>query len=393
MRQAPSHPRRADDIDRPKWDAFVASRPEADLLQTWAWGECTALAGEPPARLLLDDDGRIRGVAQALMRPAGFGRQVAYVPHGPIWDRSAPDADRLFAWLIQGLRTLARKEKALVVKLDPRAEPGDPTDIAALATAHKLRRAPDLQAPTTRLIDLRDGATELEASWHTDARRLSRRAEREGTQVTISRDADPAEIAILHDLLTATAERADFRVRSPEFLIRLATEFAASGGWYLGIARVDGTPVAAMAFPRLANRAYYLYGALLRDERYKHHYAAHAVMAHMLRTRRRWLHHRRHVGRHRTGRRQRRSRLEGLLRLQAHLRRHPAPPPRPLRPRHRSVLVWGAGSVVPIASRKLRIATKRPSLVVDSSEGAPLAASFWTWQRTQHDVGSVRSQR
>lgn len=274
--------RRADETDRPKWDAFVASRPEADLLQTWAWGECNALAGEPPARILLDDDGQIRGVAQVLLRPAGFGRHVAYVPHGPIWDRSALDADRLFAWLLQGLRTLARKEKALVVKLDPRAEPGDPTDIVTLATVHQLRRAPDLQAPTTRLIDLRDGATELEASWHPDARRLSRRAEREGTQVTISRDPDPAEIGILHDLLTATAERVDFRVRSPEFLTRLATEFAASGGWYLGIARVDGDPVAAMAFPRLANRANYLYGALLRDERYRHHYPAHAIMANML---------------------------------------------------------------------------------------------------------------
>ncbi len=38
-----------------------------------------------------------------------------------------------------------------------------------------------------------------------------------------------------------------------------------------------------MAFPRLADRAYYLYGALLRDERYKHHYPAHAIMANMLR--------------------------------------------------------------------------------------------------------------
>jgi lipid II:glycine glycyltransferase (peptidoglycan interpeptide bridge formation enzyme) len=275
--------RRADDTDRSAWDAFVASRREADLLQTWAWGECTALAGEPPARLVLEDAGEIRGVAQALMRPAGFGRQVAYVAHGPIWDRSSPDADKLFAWLLQGLRTLARKEKALVVKVDPRAEPGDPTDIAGLAEAHDLRRAPDLQAPTTRLVDLLDGGEQLQASWHADARRLSRRAEREGTQVTVSRAPDPAEIEILHDLLTRTAEHGDFRVRSPAFLTRLATEFAASNGWYLGIARVEGTPIAAMAFPRLADRAYYLYGALLRDERYKHHYGAHAVMATMLR--------------------------------------------------------------------------------------------------------------
>lgn len=271
--------RRADDTDRPAWDAFIASRPEADLLQSWAWGECTALAGEPPARLLLDDNGQIRGVAQALMRPAGFGRQVAYVAHGPIWDRSAHDPDRLFAWLLQGLRTLARKERALVVKLDPRAEPADDTDIAALAKANGLRPAPDLQAPTTRIVDLLDGADQLEASWHADARRLSRRAEREGTRVTLSREPNTGDLAILHELLTLAAEHGDFRVRSPEFLERLATELSATNGWYLGIARVEDTAIAAMAFPRIGKRAYYLYGALRRDPEYKHHYGSHAVMA------------------------------------------------------------------------------------------------------------------
>jgi lipid II:glycine glycyltransferase (peptidoglycan interpeptide bridge formation enzyme) len=276
--------RRSDDTDRPAWDAFIASRPEGDLLQSWAWGEASALAGEPPVRILLEDAGQIRGVAQALVRPAGFGRQVAYVAHGPVWDRSASDADRLFNWLLQGLRTMARKEKALVVKLDPRAEPGDSTDIARLAAEHRLRRAPDLQAPTTRLIDLLDGAEQLEASWHADARRLSRRAEREGTKVTVSRNPDPADIATLHGLLTATAERGAFRVRSPEVLERLASELATTNGWYLGIARVDETPIAAMAFPRIGNRAYYLYGALRRDPEYKHHYGAYAVMATMLRT-------------------------------------------------------------------------------------------------------------
>jgi lipid II:glycine glycyltransferase (peptidoglycan interpeptide bridge formation enzyme) len=274
--------RRADDTDRPDWDAFVAGRPEADFLQSWSWGECTSLANEPPARILVEDGGRVRAIAQALLRPAGFGRKVAYVPHGPVWDRSAPDADRIFAWLMQGLRTLGRKEKALVVKMDPRAELGDGFDFTPLADEHRLRRGPDLQAPTTRIVDLLDGGEQLEASWHADARRLMRRAQREGTQVTIGRQPDDAELAILFDLLTRTADRADFRVRSPEFLARLATELARSSGWYLGIARVEGTPIATMAFPRIGERAYYLYGALLRDERYKHHYGSHAVMAAML---------------------------------------------------------------------------------------------------------------
>jgi lipid II:glycine glycyltransferase (peptidoglycan interpeptide bridge formation enzyme) len=276
--------RRADDTDRPAWDAFVAARPEADLLQAWGWGACTALADERPVRILVEDGGRIRGCAQVLMRTAPFGRQIAYVPHGPVWDRSASDADRIFAWLIQGLRTLGRRERAIVVKLDPRAEPGELLDFARLAAEHGLRRAPDLQAPTTRIVDLLDGGAELEASWHADARRLSKRAAREGTAVTISRTPDVAELSVLHQLLTDVAEHADFRVRTPEFLQRLATEFSAGDGWYLGIARVDGTPIAAMAFPRLGDRAYYLYGALRRDERYKHNYGSHAVMAEMLRS-------------------------------------------------------------------------------------------------------------
>jgi lipid II:glycine glycyltransferase (peptidoglycan interpeptide bridge formation enzyme) len=276
--------RRADDTDRPAWDAFVASRPEADLLQAWGWGECSALTGEMPYRILVEDGGTVRGVAQALLRPAGFGRQVAYVSHGPVWDRSAADAERIFAWLMHGLRTLARKERALVVKMDPRAEPGDPIDFAPLAAEHRLRQAPDLQASTTRIVDLLDGGEQLEASWHADARRLWKRAAREGTRVTISREPDDSEIAVLHDLLADVAEHADFRVRSPEFLTRLATEFATSGGWFLGIARVDDVPIAAMAFPRVGDRAYYLYGALLREDRYKHHYGSHAVMATMLRT-------------------------------------------------------------------------------------------------------------
>jgi lipid II:glycine glycyltransferase (peptidoglycan interpeptide bridge formation enzyme) len=236
--------RRAADPDRPAWDAFVALRPEADLLQTWAWGECTATMGEIPHRILLEDDGRIRGIAQALLRPAGFGRHVAYVPRGPVWERNAPDADKLFAWLLHGLRSLARKQNAIVVKIDPRHEPGETTDIPALTAEHDLRPGPDLQARTTRLIDLLDGGPQLEASWHADARRLSKRAAREGTTVTITREADPAEVAVLHDLLGSASARNDFRIRPRDFLQRLATEFAAMDSWYLGVARVGGTTTA-----------------------------------------------------------------------------------------------------------------------------------------------------
>ncbi|MEO8246216.1 MAG: peptidoglycan bridge formation glycyltransferase FemA/FemB family protein, partial [Chloroflexota bacterium] len=271
----------ADHTDQQRWDAFVASRPEADPLQMWSWGECAAIAGEPPARILAETaDGTVRGVAQALVRSAGLGRSVAYVAHGPVWDRQAADGDRLLGALLDGLRQLGAAERSIVVKLDPRSAPGDdPTELAATLTGYGLRRADDLQAPTTRLVDLRDGGEELMAAWHADARRLSRRSEREGVIVDIDRIGAGEALETFHQLLEVTAERAEFRVRDLAFLERLAASYAPDDGWYLGIASVGGTPIAGMVMPRIGERAYYLYGASLRDDAYKHKYGPYAVMA------------------------------------------------------------------------------------------------------------------
>jgi lipid II:glycine glycyltransferase (peptidoglycan interpeptide bridge formation enzyme) len=271
--------REAADADRAAWDAFVAQRDDGDLLQAWAWGECQRLAGERPIRLLAEGaDGALRGVAQVLVRSAGLGRSVAYVAHGPVWEREAPDADRLLGAMLDAVAEATRDARAIVVKLDPRGVVGGP-DVGPQLARYGLRRAPDLQAPTTRIIDLADGGERLMASWHADARRLSRRSEREGVEVRIDRAGDAAALGTLHELLTVTAERNEFRVRSPQFLALLAEQFAASDGWYLAIARSDGTPIAAMAMPRYGQRAYYLYGASLREDRYKHKYGPYAVMA------------------------------------------------------------------------------------------------------------------
>jgi lipid II:glycine glycyltransferase (peptidoglycan interpeptide bridge formation enzyme) len=64
-----------------------------------------------------------------------------------------------------------------------------------------------------------------------------------------------------------------------DFLTGLAQAFAAGDGWYLVLARFEERPIAAVAMPRLADRAFYLYGASLREEALKHKYGAYAALA------------------------------------------------------------------------------------------------------------------
>lgn len=268
--------------DRPEWDAFVAAHPEGDPLGLWAWGEVRAPFGERPVRLLVRDrDGALRGVAGLLVRAAFAGRTVGYVPHGPLWDRDATDADDVLVSLLDGLRAVARRERTIVVKVDPRATgPEDGARIAALLSSTGLRRARhDLQAPRTAIVDLLDGGDALWKTWDPAARNQARRAAREGVTVSIHRTADPAPVVAFHAILASTSARAGFRIPSAAQLVGMAAALAPTGSWCLALASAEGVPISGAVLPTVGDRAFYLYGASRRDEAYRRMYGSNAVMA------------------------------------------------------------------------------------------------------------------
>lgn len=275
--------RRATADDRGDWTAFVASCPEGDVLQSWAWGEAgTEEPGEHWTRLLVTDaGGHIRAVAQVLDRATSLRHTVLYVPHGPLWDRDAPDAAEVLAHLLTGLRAHARERRGIVLKLDPRAS----ADVAATAVLGRAllsggarRSTHDLQAPSTRIIDLVTGDDPV-AGWSKDARAEARRADREGTVVTIDRDGDAESIDRFHELLAQTSQRGGFRIRSRRFLSALAEPLAASGDWFLALATYQGEALAGAIAPRTGDRAFYLYAASTREPRLAAKRGPYAAMA------------------------------------------------------------------------------------------------------------------
>lgn len=268
--------RRATADDRERWGAFIAQRPDADVLQSWAWGEAgSGEPGETWLRLLVEDEtGAIRGVAQVLARTAFLGRRIMYVPHGPVWEREAADASEVLDALLAALRQLGRDMAGVVLKLDPRAVPGahGADELAALLVSRGLRRARhDLQAATTRLVALeavpgaRQDGEPWASAWSRDARAELRRARREGVQTSVSRGYPSADLEVFGELLSETSARAGFRVRSRSFLAALAAQLAADEGWFLALSRHEGRPLSGAIVARVGDRAFYLYAASTRD--------------------------------------------------------------------------------------------------------------------------------
>ncbi len=272
---------RVKDGDRGRWDAFLEARPEADVLQAWSWGEVTAPAGERPVRLAALRGGEIVGVAAILVRGSVAGRAVGYVPHGPVWVRDDAEADAIFRALVAGIRDAGRAERAIVVKVDPRAVPGaDAAELARALTTLGLRRsAHDLQARTTRIVPLAGGGDALRAGWDTKARSRVRRAAEAGVEVVVHRTPDSTSIRAFHELLAATAETAGFRTHELAHFERIAAAFAPEGRWYQAVASHEGRVIGSVVTPRLGDRAFYLYGAIHKSPETRDLFPAYAGLA------------------------------------------------------------------------------------------------------------------
>lgn len=272
---------RLGDADRVRWDAFVEARPEADVLQAWSWGDVTAPAGERPVRIAALRGGEIVGVAAILVRASVAGRAVGYVPHGPVWLREDPDADAILRALVEGIREAGRAERAIVVKLDPRAVPGsDAAGLTSALAALGLRRSPhDLQARTTRIVPLGGGGDALRAGWDTKARSRVRRAAEAGVEVVVHRTPDAVSIHAFHELLAATAQGAGFRTHELAHFERIAAAFAPQGRWFQAVASWEGRVIGSVVTPRLGDRAFYLYGAIHKAPETRDLFPAYAGLA------------------------------------------------------------------------------------------------------------------
>ena len=250
--------REATPDDRADWTAFVASRPEGDVLQAWAWGEAGAgERGEHWGRLMVvDAAGRTRGVAQVLDRPRRCSAAPSSTcPTARSGTARRPTPPRSWRASSSGCAPTPAERRGVVLKLDPRASDDADRHGVGGTRARGRRRAPashDLQA--THDADRRPGERDDDpvARWSKDARAEARRAEREGTVARVDRDADPAALDPFHALLAATAERAGFRVRSRAFLGALARPLAASGDWFLALAEHDGRSLAGQRRPEPA---------------------------------------------------------------------------------------------------------------------------------------------
>ena len=258
--------RPATDADQAPWQAFLAKTASGDFLHDWAWADVAAFDGQPERRYVAEEGGRIVALVAAQERRLVGGRTFWYVPRGPVLDYGDPRAAERLRAVVIGLREVARRHRAIAVKLEPRLSDRDPA--VALFERPGLRHVPDtLQVGQTRIVELTDDEALL-GGFDKDTRYGVRRAEREGVEVTTRDDpTDMAAIDALHELVRETQQRAGFPMPPLE---RYRVAWRALAGQQRAVileARREGELLASGMVVIEGDRSFYLFSGSHREER------------------------------------------------------------------------------------------------------------------------------
>lgn len=231
--------------DRAAWDSFVNASPNGHPLQLWGWGEAKRANGWTPHRLALMDGEQILSGAQVLLWPIPkLGKQIAYVPRGPVCEPKANGE------LLGELAAWAKAQGALYLRIEP-------AWTEAKLPKGWVKAANHVQLPETATIDLVKTEDELLGAMERKHRQYINKSEREGVQVQrVTGDSLDAVWPIYVD----TAARAGFGLHERSYYDELYRVFG--GNNYLYVATVDGQAAAFLWLVAGSKTAYELYGGV-----------------------------------------------------------------------------------------------------------------------------------
>jgi|SRR5579859_3415516 len=265
---------RLSSLIQPDWDAAISSLPNPHLLQSWAWGEFKGGYGWQ-ARRLCWAGAQGPAAAQVLRRTGLRVLRVLYVPKGPLLDW---ENGRLRAQVLDDLQALARRERAIFIKVDPDVvlSTGLPGAERPAATGRAVQTdlaqrgwvfsRDQIQFRNTVTLDLTPSEDALLAGMKQKTRYNVRLAERKGVRVRLGSAAD---LDLLYRMYAETSVRDGFAIRGLDYYRDAWGRFIAAGLAQPLVAEVEAEPVGALVIFRFAGSAWYLYGMSREAQRDK----------------------------------------------------------------------------------------------------------------------------
>ncbi len=238
--------------EKREWDKELIER-EGSFLQCWAWGDFQERLSKKVFRIEMKDEGLwLR--AQIIKENLPFGISYFYIPFGPFFnfENNFEKKEKLLLELANNLVFLAKKERAIFLKIEPKNEIPNPKGFFI----SKKR----IQPQKTLILDLKKDVKSLFESFSRRTKYGIRRSTRSGLELEIKEEIDD-DFEVFFKLLKETEKRKKisfFPKKYYEELLKTKNEFLKTK---LFLAKYQKKPVAAHLLVCFGNTVTYLHGA------------------------------------------------------------------------------------------------------------------------------------
>jgi peptidoglycan pentaglycine glycine transferase (the first glycine) len=271
--------------DRTQWNEFLQSQPSGHLLQSYEWSELHRYLGGQSYRLGAMEHGRLLGamLLSVATVPLSKGRlKWLYCARGPAI--AEPDSPVL-STLIDAAHKLARREKAVVLRIEPNiAEemPGETSRIADWVNAYYTlgfqTNSISVHGRRSWVLDLRPNPEDLLANFRKAWRRNVRLAERMNVQVREARD--DADFDIYYNLLKLSSEREHFFIHQRDYHKEILNQFRPQGNAIIYLAEHEGEPVASKMLIRFGDWCWDMFAGMSDADHKGHLPKSHILQYH-----------------------------------------------------------------------------------------------------------------
>jgi peptidoglycan pentaglycine glycine transferase (the first glycine) len=248
----------------PQWEDYLASFPEAHILQTRAWGDLKSAFGWRATYVITPEKDALSGQlgAQILFRQLPLGLTIAYIGKGPVGSEKALADLACLDSLWREVDGLCRKQHAVFLKLESDQFEtgvglGNNSAIDPLAPLPGFRPSSQtIQPRRTLVVDISQDEEHILSRMKQKTRYNIRLAAKKGVLVHPSTDLDT-----FHRLMLVTAERDMFGVHTRDYYQRAFQLFQPQGQCILLLADYQGEPLSALMVFARGQRAWYFFGA------------------------------------------------------------------------------------------------------------------------------------
>ena len=239
-----------------KWAEFIAKNAaDFGLLQSWEWGDFQESLGRKIFKLaILDDWDNILALVLIIKQPLKLGRSYFYLPRGPVISQSKEEFS-ILEILFQELEKLAKKEKAIFLRMDP-AWPNLSLP-PSFVKRGEWRYVGQVQPKSTLILDLTKAEAELLAAMKSKTRYNIKVAEKNGVII----DKGEKYFEDFWVLIQKTSGRQEIKPYSKNYYQKLLSVLVQAKLANLVVAKFEDKVIAANIIININHWSVYLYGA------------------------------------------------------------------------------------------------------------------------------------